>query len=202
MRTAASTGIISASCFLAAFALVCLPVAMSQESGSFYPRKFAICVGIDNYKGEFPELYSAAKDARDMADKMRDLGFDVLILLDGEATRQAIENAVQRIRGKAGFEDLIVFYFAGHGITGGEEGQEEGFLVTYDCRSPERIDDALPMSFLADLASIGTTKQMLFLIDACYSGLALTRGMSTRPTTQRRMDYFRKLLSTATNPCS
>jgi len=52
------------------------------------------------------------------------------------------------------------------------------------------------MTFLAELASLRMNRQFLFLVDACYSGLALTRGLTVRRPPSSSIGYLMKLART------
>jgi uncharacterized caspase-like protein len=108
---------------------------------------------------------------------------NVRVLIDKEATQSNINKEMSKLLKSAGVNDRVVFYFAGHGETE-ELGLEEvatGFLMPSDADVENLYFSAIPMEDLRSVSKFSKAKHMLFLVDACYSGLAAvnTRGLST-----------------------
>jgi uncharacterized caspase-like protein len=125
----------------------------------------------------------ATRDANSIRQELVDhLGFKadhVIFLKDQDATRNAILSAFHDQagkRGSAGGSRLFVF-FAGHGATRQlASGRNVGYIIPVDS-DPERFDtDALAMAELQNIAENLTARHVFFVMDACYSGLGLTRG--------------------------
>ena len=73
-------------------------------------------------------------------------------------------------------------FFAGHGVTiDGQHGQI-GYLVPVDGDS-QRLSSLLRWDDLTRNADVIPAKHILFIMDACYSGLAMNRTVT--PGTQR-----------------
>ena len=78
--------------------------------------------------------------------------------------------------------DRVLIYFAGHGETVDlPDGGEMGYLMPIDGKQNKLFTTSIPMDDLRRISSMSTSKHMLFLIDACYGGLAAAgaRGLST-----------------------
>lgn len=90
-----------------------LALALLAMTGTAFSagKTYAVVVGVDQASGISPGLKGAANDARDFAARLRQRGVEPVILLDGQATRAAIESAIAG-GAKA---DQFVFYFAGMG---------------------------------------------------------------------------------------
>lgn len=74
----------------------------------------AICVGIDRYPTA--PLGGCVADARLWADTLVRLGFErPVMLLDEQATRNAILDSLARLIGEGRSGDVLVFQFSGHG---------------------------------------------------------------------------------------
>jgi len=90
-----------------------------------------------------------------------------VLLLDGEATADAITRALERAIARAGPEDTLLFYFAGHGIQG-----QEGRIIfaSSDARQGDRASglhlDALPGLFIERFKG----RRVILTADCCYSG--------------------------------
>eukprot|EP01034_Spumella_vulgaris_P043410 gene43410-53907_t len=55
-------------------------------------------------------------------------------------------------------------------------GRDLGYIIPVDSDPQQFATDAIPMSELQNIAESVTAKHTLFVMDACYSGLGLTRG--------------------------
>ena len=73
--------------------------------------------------------------------------------------------------------DRLFVFFAGHGATRQlSSGRDLGYIVPVDSDPNQIATDAIPMTELQNIAEGVTAKHALFVMDACYSGLGLTRG--------------------------
>jgi len=144
-----------------------------------YAESRALIIGINKYQNVSP-LIQAGNDAQAVADTLiKRFGFppgNVQLLLDASATREAIMRAFLRYadQSNVGRDDRILVFFAGHGHTVSGRRGEIGYLVPVDAN----IDDLASLIRWDDLtrnADLIPAKHMLFLMDACYGGLALTR---------------------------
>lgn len=157
--------------------------ASANESISTgYQNSWAIVIGINDYQ-KWPKLQYAVNDALAVKDSLiRQMGFAperVLSLSNAEATRN---NILALFHDKLGHgqlkrDDRVFVFFAGHGATRKlSSGRNLGYIIPYDS-DPEQVSvDAIPMSDLQNIAESLTAKHVLFVMDACYSGLGLTRG--------------------------
>ena len=144
-----------------------------------YTNSWALIVGINDYKG-FP-LHYARKDAEAVADILTSqLDFpqdNVKLLVDGAATKNAImESFLEFARDEVRPNDRVLFYFAGHGHTKTGKRGEIGFLVPVD-GDWEKLASLIRWDELTRNAELIAAKHLLFIMDACYGGLALTRAL-------------------------
>jgi uncharacterized caspase-like protein len=73
--------------------------------------------------------------------------------------------------------DRLFVFFAGHGATRQlSSGRDLGYIIPADSDPNKLATDAVPMTELQNIAESLTAKHVLFVMDACYSGLGLTRG--------------------------
>jgi len=156
--------------------------AAQQTVTTGYDRSWAIVIGIDDY-ARWPRLGYAANDAQAIADTLR-TQFDfpssnVIVLKNGEATRNNILAAFHDRLAHGGLNrnDRVFVFFAGHGATQRlASGRELGYIIPVDS-DPERFaSDAIAMSDIQNIAESLPAKHVMFVMDACYSGLGLTRG--------------------------
>ncbi|MEO0601141.1 MAG: caspase family protein, partial [Myxococcota bacterium] len=151
------------------------------------PRRVALLVGVgyDPASG-WSDLEGPPHDVTAMAAALGRWGFrddEVRQLVGAEATREAIVAGIRDHLGSAGPDDVVVFYYSGHGqqVTDDDGDEPDGLdeaLVPADNRGTADAgghlrDDTLEALF-ADLSS----EHVIVLVDACHSG-SVTRGEAT-----------------------
>lgn len=168
------------------------PLAAGAEAGTLYRDSHALVVGIDQY-GQWPRLQHAVRDAKAVqAMLVQRLGFrpeNVTTLLDGEATRANILRALNDKLADAKQvkrDDRVLVFFAGHGATRKlASGRDVGYVMPVDAPLTDFAADAIAMPQLQEVAEAIAAKHVLFIVDACYSGLGLTRGGGGAGSTAR-----------------
>ncbi len=147
-----------------------------------YDRSWAIVVGIDDY-AHWPKLEYASRDAQAVADTLTgQFGFpssQVIVLKNQQATRNNILAAFHdRLADeRTGKNDRVFVFFAGHGATRRlASGRDLGYIIPVDSDPDEFATDAIAMTDVQNIAESLQAKHVLFVMDACYSGLGLTRG--------------------------
>ena len=155
------------------------PAAVTAGS---YSQSWAIVVGIDDY-ARWPRLQYAVRDARSVREALiQKFGFSpdrVVTLENKEATRANILAAFHDKLAHSGMQknDRLFVFFAGHGATRKlTSGRDLGYIIPADSDPQQFATDAIPMSDLQNIAESVSAKHTLFVMDACYSGLGLTRG--------------------------
>jgi len=96
----------------------------------------------------------------------------IRILIDEDATKQKIVDAMNETFGKAGPNDLVLLYFSGHGLKG-------SFLpIDFD-----GYNNKLYHEEINNILGSSRAKLKLCIADACHSGSLLAmRGEANRPT--------------------
>ncbi|MDH4206473.1 MAG: caspase family protein, partial [Desulfobacteraceae bacterium] len=89
---------------------------LSHKSGKL-GAYWALIIGINDYKDpKIPDLETAVKDARAMAELLCErYGFQVKLLLDRKATKEAIYQALRNLASSTKSDDSVLIYYAGHG---------------------------------------------------------------------------------------
>lgn len=154
-------------------------------AGELYRDSHALVIGINQYAA-WPRLSHAVRDAQAVRESLvTRFGFkadNVTLLTDGQATRANILKALNERFGDAKRvkrDDRVFVFFAGHGSTRKlPSGREVGYIVPVDAGLNDLQADAIAMPQLQEVAEAITAKHALFVIDACYSGLGLTRAGS------------------------
>lgn len=150
-----------------------------------YQNSWAIVIGINDY-AKWPKLQYAVQDANAIRDtlinRMGFAGDKVLTLTNADATRNNILALFHEKLGHGQLkkDDRVFVFFAGHGATRKlSSGRNLGYIIPVDS-DPEQLSvDAIPMTDLQNIAESLNAKHILFVMDACYSGLGLTRGGGT-----------------------
>lgn len=157
------------------------PAAPVLTAGS-YSDSWGIVIGIDDY-AKWPRLQYAARDARAVRETLiRKFGFaadHIVALENAEATRANILAAFHDKLAHSSMKknDRLFVFFAGHGATRRlSSGRDLGYVIPVDSDPAQMATDAIPMSELQNIAESVTAKHAFFVMDACYSGLGLTRG--------------------------
>jgi peptidoglycan/xylan/chitin deacetylase (PgdA/CDA1 family)/uncharacterized caspase-like protein len=147
-----------------------------------YSDSWAIVIGIDDY-AKWPKLQYAARDAQAVRETLiQSFGFAperVVSLTNKEATRTGILAAFHDKLTHSGMKknDRLFVFFAGHGATRQlSSGRDLGYIIPVDSDPNQFATDAIPMTELQNIAESVTAKHAFFVMDACYSGLGLTRG--------------------------
>jgi len=146
------------------------------------PRLFALLIGISDYDNPDLKLRYAAKDAQDLADTLRKQqgvfyeSVDETVLLNHDATEQAIEVALTKLRKKSLPEDNVVVFMAGHGYT--DASQNFYFLPTGVDLSPDMLEaTAIDGDVIRKGLSRIPGKVTLFM-DACHAGAGIQGNTS------------------------
>ena len=158
-----------------------------------YGRSTVIAVGIDRYQ-HADRLRHAVHDALGVCEMFSRQGFHVIKLLEEEATKQAVEDALKTTFFSSQPNDRIVFFFAGHGIDIEVDGTTKGFLIPVGGKTthPKSL---IPLDWLqTELIKDSRTraKHSLFILDACSSGILASR--STVHVDASTRNYIQELL--------
>lgn len=147
-----------------------LSIILLASGISAEARTYLVSVGISDYS-HFPvrisNLKLTANDARTVTDVYSKNGsLKYCQLINSEATRSRILNAVTRILGEAREYDVVVFFFSGHGYA-------DGLCACDGKLSYDEIRKAM--------AKTKCRNKMMF-IDACHSGGLRISGKSRQTT--------------------
>jgi uncharacterized caspase-like protein/peptidoglycan/xylan/chitin deacetylase (PgdA/CDA1 family) len=158
------------------------PAPVPRAAATGYANSWAIVVGIDKYQ-KWPQLQYAVRDAEGVGQLLvQKFGFAperVVSLKNEQATRAGILAAFhdRLAHGNLQPNDRIFVFFAGHGATRKlSSGRDLGYIVPFDADPDKLATDAIPMTEIQNIAESLPAKHALFVMDACYSGLGLTRG--------------------------
>lgn len=141
--------------FLAAL-LVLLLTAVRAEA-----KIYLVSVGVSDYPGTKLDLRLPAADAKTIAWLYsKNSAVQYALLLNDKATKSRIQKAMLKVFGNAGANDIVVFFFSGHGYPGG--------FVAYD--------GELDYSVIRSAMAKSKCKNKMIFADACFSGKIRTDG--------------------------
>lgn len=138
----------------------------------------AVFVGINKQlDAGIGELTGARSDALALwalfTDTLPDMS--ARLLIDEQATRNAVADALLRTLADATTDDVVIISFAGHG-------SPDGCLAFYDTQCADLTGTTLPMTVLADAFKSSKARVVLFILDSCFSGHAPARVLEVDAT--------------------
>ncbi len=166
-----------------------------------YSNSRALIIGINKYESVSGLAY-AVNDATEvkkiLIDELNFLPDNIILLLDKDATRNNILKQFHNFTNEhVELDERIIIYYAGHGHTVTGFRGEVGYLVPYDGIAGE-TSSLIRWDEFTRNAELIRAKHMLFVMDACYGGLALTRSPAagtTRFLDDMMLRYSRQVLT-------
>jgi uncharacterized caspase-like protein len=134
-------------------------------TGQQSDRRVALVIGNGRYTNIAP-LQNPTNDARDMAQALRDLGFDSVIEVQ-DADLQRMESALDQFYQAIQQGGTGVFYYAGHGV----QSNGENYLIPVDSPNLSAESDlrykALPLSMVMGRFEEAENQVSIVILDAC-----------------------------------
>ena len=156
---------------------------LAVTTDNIYDNSWALIIGIDKYEN-VSNLDYAVDDAKSikrlLIEQFNFPSDNITLLLNQKAKYTKIKKALSHVMKQAGEKDRILIFFAGHGATIDlPESGEMGFLIPADGEKDDLYATSLEMDELRKVSSLSKAKHILYLVDACYGGLAATntRGL-------------------------
>ncbi len=144
-------------------ALFAILSALILASPAVAPKRVALVIGNDKYD-TLPQLNNAGIDARGMAAKLQDLGFDVILKLN--ASRRGMVRALAEFEGRASAADVGLVFYAGHGI----QADGTNYLIPSNAQIEVEVDlrseGMDSRDFLTAMKNAGTRLNIV-IMDAC-----------------------------------
>jgi C1A family cysteine protease len=142
------------------------------------PNKVALIIGIDKYyNNDLEQLPSCKKDAEDLFNLLSSEKFDYTVFMnkpilgsnvDTEYGWAHVQKAISNFFSSAKPSQILLFYFSGHGITKAND----VYLSTPQVNPKGPFPEGLALSNLTTLMGDSKSRQIVGIIDACYSGAA------------------------------
>lgn len=134
-----------------------------------FRRNVALVCGVDRYAPGIPQLRTAVADARAIAGALATHGFEPTVLLDEQVTRERIRGFLAEREIDLTYDDRLLVYFAGHGLSAPSKHGPEGFLLFSDAASGDP-SSYFAMATLRQLLDPLICRHMLLLLDCCFAG--------------------------------
>ncbi len=134
------------------------------------PQRLALVVGNADYV-TFPKLRNSVNDGRDMAAALRGLRFDVTEARD--VTLPEFNQALAKLTAKVRPEDVVVVFFAGHGMMGlrSENSNDfDNYLVPVEATltTPQKVSaGSLALNTILEALEKARAGPRLVILDAC-----------------------------------
>jgi hypothetical protein len=149
-------------------------VTRNGEKINLYKDYHALVMGVGSYK-KWPELGNAVSDAKEVAVRLKDLGFQVKLVLD--PTYLEMKSALTEMVFKTGSEvdRAVLFYYAGHGYTQKlPDKTRMGYLIPTDCPLLEEdslgfATHAISMKEIESASLKISSRHVIMLFDSCFS---------------------------------
>jgi len=189
------------------FGEVLWPVLDANFTGSTTgasTRYWGVFVGISDYQA-VDDLQMAADDATSVYNLLlQDSHWNdsrMTLLVNSQATRAAVQNAIETMASSSDDDDVCLFFFSGHGGQASEDfspydeaDAKDEYLVMWDSNIYDYSGDFVDDDLGNTLGLIrGTT---VVLLDACYSGGHLKAVQSKQGEgklqTQRKIKFAKK----------
>jgi WD40 repeat protein len=156
-----------------------------RAPGTAKPDMYVLAIGINEYKNSKYNLNYCVPDAQGFIETLKPKAekifgkVAVITLLNKDATRANVLQALEKIKSQAGPKDVFTFFYAGHGVAldvngdGGGMGNEFFYVLTDVTQmsdpSREAVEGLSGTEMRKQLAEIKAGKQIMF-VDACNSG--------------------------------
>ena len=147
-----------------------------------YDEHFALIIGINKYDN-LPNLEYAVNDAIEVKNVLiknfRYKEENIRTLIDEQATHDKIMEEYYKLINDTAINDSVLVFFAGHGSTYPSIDKDKGFLVPCD-GTEIKMNTLIGWDALISASELIKAKHIFFIMDACYSGLALLRGTPSK----------------------
>ncbi len=119
---------------IAARFLSALIVACIWAGAALAEKRVALIVGNSQYVSDKLKLKNPANDAHNLAEALKDIGFEVILRID--VGKGEFDHALADFARKATDADAALFYYAGHGL----QSNGQNYFLPTDVEIQDRVD--------------------------------------------------------------
>ena len=152
-----------------------------MSSGAVPPirKRWAFLVGIDSYiDGQHPDLKFCVNDVKALEALLKQVGYSVTSLHDGRSGQYAPTkaNILAELTTfcKAHPDDLLVIYFACHGV----RIKGEPHLIVQDTRAALLEDQSIAIADIEKKLRESDATRKILMLDACHTGIEMGRDIT------------------------
>jgi len=149
-------------------------------------KGYALVVAVSHYDNINGLPAAVLNDAKDLASVLASpihCGYpsaNMRMLLDTDASRSNIQDALAWLASVAGPDDSVVVFFSGHGTRLSDSGSIESALLPVDTELARLRETSLPEGELSSALKAIQSARLLVLLDACHSGGSVSlKGIDT-----------------------
>jgi uncharacterized caspase-like protein len=149
-----------------------------------FPRKRAILIGVDNYKRVSPLAFCGA-DVREIGRAFREslqFSSEDILELTPESPYKPERNEIlhhlgEFLKRQIADDELLVFYFAGHGMIDEEENKD--YLLPLDASPNDLSSTGIKVEYFVKRLTQTKCKNIVMFIDACREAIEGARAISS-----------------------
>ena len=144
--------------------------APTDQSSLGPGNNYALVIGIDDYAAPLPKLKTAVNDAQSLAALLSSkYGFHVTTLLNHDATRDKILDAITHFRKSLAENDSLLIYYAGHGTY--DRTTDKGYWLPVDADPDPLITshDISADDLVTEVRGLAA-RHVIVISDSCFSG--------------------------------
>jgi TolB-like protein len=147
--------------------------ALASES----PSLWVLAIGVSHYQDPQLNLRFADADARAVVEMLlRQRGGPVYrdvqtaLLINGEVTRESILNSLERFLGRAGPDDVVVIFIAGHGVSDRASGSY--YFLPFPATASNLVTAGLRISDFDEMIRVvrRNVRGVVMMLDTCHAG--------------------------------
>ena len=159
-------------------------VGLGGPDTCFAGNVYGLVIGVDEYE-HLGNLGGAVNDARDVSHALEALNArELRVLLDRDATREAIFRHWYDLTELAGQDDTLIFHYAGHGgrqnaILEGHETKDNVFLLHGFSETGPGVVERIVDNEIGHLLAEERDATLVFVADSCFAG-GMTRAADPR----------------------
>ncbi|MEW6070013.1 MAG: caspase family protein, partial [Candidatus Thermoplasmatota archaeon] len=131
---------------------------------------YALLIGIEDYPETGNDLDYCLDDVYDMREALINFcnfsGSNIRILADTNANKSNIQNAINWLAANADSNDIVMFFYSGHGMSSGK-------LAQYDYSTQGGITSAELDSWLDNV----TSTNIIIVLDCCFAGAFTSKNV-------------------------
>lgn len=154
----------------------------------------AIIIGVDEYESNLiPQLEGAQNDAKEVCETfIQKCNFQVPdghFLLGKKATRKNILKAISETFRKDIKNELVTFYFSGHGCSQ----DKKGYIAPYDMDPEDPFVSGIEMESIKNtMFNSKNHASVMMILDCCYAGISTetTKSMTTLAYNEKEKDLY------------